>query len=288
MLATSAAAQDVTWDYAKGTDFTRLKTYAWTAEHPDALVAYYAAFAKNFALNEIGLGWGGLHFGGTWTNRARVEEIVVGSMIVDIIDAGSRTIVWRGTASKDIDVHAKPEDVEKTLAPVPSMGLVSARGLGSGTIISSDGSVLTAAHVVQTADRVGVELQDGRLFAVRVVASSPRADVALLKMESPPPDLIPARLGNSDSLMTGDEVAVIGAPFGLGYSLTAGHVSGRLLPKQTVSGVPLEFIHHRRIPAVWGRSGRRDDCAAMRSAQQGRQRGSAASLASALCGALDR
>ena len=77
--------------------------------------------------------------------------------------------------------------VEKTLAPVPSMGLVSARGLGSGTIISADGSVLTAAHVVQTADRVGVELQDGRLFMARVVASSPRGDVALLQMESPPP-----------------------------------------------------------------------------------------------------
>ena len=132
--------------------------------------------------------------------------------------------------------------VEQTPAPTALVGPVGARGLGSGTIISSDGSVLTAAHVVQTADRVGVELQDGRLFAARVVASSPRADVALLKMESPPPDLVPARLGNSDSLMTGDEVAVIGAPFGLGYSLTVGHVSGRLLPKQTVSGVPLEFI----------------------------------------------
>jgi Domain of unknown function (DUF4136) len=145
LLATSAAAQDVTWDYAKGTDFTRLKTYAWTAgqpladplnhqrivsaieaqlaakgftkvdsaEHPDALVAYYAGFAKNFALNEIGSGWGGLHFAGTWTNRARVEEIVVGSMIVDIVDASSSAIVWRGMASKDIDVHAKPGTRDK-------------------------------------------------------------------------------------------------------------------------------------------------------------------------------
>jgi serine protease Do len=132
--------------------------------------------------------------------------------------------------------------VEKTIAPAPTLGLVSARGLGSGTIVSSDGSVLTAAHVVQTADRVGVELQDGRLFLARVVASSPRGDVALLKMESPPPDLVPARMGDSDSLMTGDEVLVIGAPYGLGSSLSVGHVSGRLLPKQTVSGVPLEFI----------------------------------------------
>lgn len=132
--------------------------------------------------------------------------------------------------------------VEKTLAALPSTGWVSARGLGSGTIVSSDGSVLTAAHVVQAADRVGVELQDGRVFPARVVASSPRSDVALLRMESPPPDLVPAPLGNSDSVMTGDEIVVIGAPFGLGSSLSVGHVSGRLMPRQTVSGVPLEFI----------------------------------------------
>ncbi len=145
LLVTSAAAQDVSWDFAKGTDFTRLRTYAWTTghpladqmnhqrivhaieaqlaakgftkvdpgEHPDALVAYYAGFEKNLALNELGSGWGGPHFGGTWTNRARVEAIVVGSLIVDIIDANARTIVWRGTVSKDIDVHAKPKDRDK-------------------------------------------------------------------------------------------------------------------------------------------------------------------------------
>lgn len=132
--------------------------------------------------------------------------------------------------------------VEQTAAPGPLKELTSTPGLGSGTIIASDGSVLTAAHVVQTADRVGVELQDGRVFAARVVSSSPRGDVALLRMENPPPDLVPARLGDSDSLRTGDEVVVIGAPYGLGYSLSAGHVGGRLLPRQTVSGVPLEFI----------------------------------------------
>jgi S1-C subfamily serine protease len=102
--------------------------------------------------------------------------------------------------------------------------------------------VLTAAHVVQAADQVAVELQDGRVFLARVVASAPRADVALLRMEEPPPDLVPARLGNSDSLFTGDDVIVVGAPYGLSYTLSAGHVSGRLKPGATVSGVPLEFI----------------------------------------------
>jgi S1-C subfamily serine protease len=132
--------------------------------------------------------------------------------------------------------------VERALSPRASMGQVNARGLGSGTIISADGTVLTAAHVVQAADRVAIELHDGRIFEARVIASSTRGDVALLRVEHPPPDLVPARLGDSDSLMTGDEVAVIGAPYGLAASLSVGYVSGRLRPGQTVSGVPLEFI----------------------------------------------
>jgi serine protease Do len=96
--------------------------------------------------------------------------------------------------------------------------------------------------VVQTADKVAVQLQDGRSFMARVVASSPRADVALLKMESPPADLVAARLGNSDSLLTGDQIAVVGAPYGLSYTFTVGHVSGRHRVKETISGIPMEFI----------------------------------------------
>jgi hypothetical protein len=140
-----AAAQDVTWDYAKGTDFARLKTYAWTtghpvpdplndqrivsaieaqlaakgltkvdpAEHPDALVAYHANFSRDLSFDEFGSGWGGFRFGGTWTRRARVESVLVGSLVVDIVDANARTIVWRGMATKDIDVHARPDARDK-------------------------------------------------------------------------------------------------------------------------------------------------------------------------------
>jgi hypothetical protein len=145
VLATNAAAQDVTYDYAKGTDFARFKTYAWTTGHvvndpishqrivtaietqlaakgftkvemsanPDALVAYHASFARNLEINGFSSGWGDYRFGPDRTARARVEEIVVGTLIVDIVDAQSSTIVWRGYASKDIDFDAKPESRDK-------------------------------------------------------------------------------------------------------------------------------------------------------------------------------
>jgi serine protease Do len=131
--------------------------------------------------------------------------------------------------------------VGRGLAPDPKAGLVSTPGLGSGVLISADGKIMTAAHVVQTADKVGVEFRDGKLHPARVVASSPRADVALLQLDRPVP-IPPARLGNSDSLDIGDQIIVVGAPYGLGHSLTVGHVSGRLRNLGMVGGVPLEFL----------------------------------------------
>ncbi|MFN8574133.1 MAG: trypsin-like peptidase domain-containing protein [Gemmatimonadaceae bacterium] len=115
-------------------------------------------------------------------------------------------------------------------------------GVGSGTIISADGRILTAAHVIQVAERVGVELADGRMFPATVLGSSVRADVALIKIDDPPPDLVPARMGNADSVRVGDDVAIIGAPWGFSYSLTVGHVSRLPKPEGTTSGVPIELI----------------------------------------------
>ncbi len=115
-------------------------------------------------------------------------------------------------------------------------------GVGAGTIISADGRILTAAHVIQVAEKVGVELADGRMYPATVIGSSVRADVALLKIDNPPPGLVPARLGNSDSVRVGDEVAIIGAPWGFSHSLSVGHVSRLPKAEGTTSGVPISLI----------------------------------------------
>jgi serine protease Do len=95
--------------------------------------------------------------------------------------------------------------VQRDLAPEPSSaGLVTMTGLGSGVLISADGKIMTAAHVVQTADRVAVEFADGKLYPAHVVASSPRADVALLQLDRKPTTVSPVRLGDSDRLEVGD------------------------------------------------------------------------------------
>ena len=106
------------------------------------------------------------------------------------------------------------------------------RSLGSGFIVSSDGYVLTNAHVVDGADEIIVKLTDKREFRARVMGADPRTDVALLKIDAA--GLPRVVLGDPDKLRVGDWVVAIGSPFGFENSVTAGIVSakGRSLPQE--------------------------------------------------------
>src|SRR6476646_4660139 len=72
---------------------------------------------------------------------------------------------------------------QKGLAPFPQQGFVSLNGLGSGVLISNDGKVLTAAHLVQSADKTVVEFSNGEAVSARVIGCAFSADVALLQLE---------------------------------------------------------------------------------------------------------
>jgi S1-C subfamily serine protease len=96
--------------------------------------------------------------------------------------------------------------------------------------------------VVQTSDLVAVQFVDGTVSRARVVGSIQRADLAVLQLEQVPPGMAPARLADSDTLEVGDEVFVVGAPYGIGHSLSAGHIGGRRAAGAMVSGVPLELL----------------------------------------------
>jgi serine protease Do len=70
----------------------------------------------------------------------------------------------------------------------------------------------------------------------KVISSLPSADLAMLKLDWVPYNAKPAKLGDSDKMQMGDDVFVIGAPYGIGHSLSAGHVSGRRAPKNSLVG----------------------------------------------------
>lgn len=126
---------------------------------------------------------------------------------------------------------------ERTPTPQTESGFTSLSGLGSGVLISHDGKVMTAAHVVQAADQVEVEFGDGTKVPGRVVASAPDADVALVQLESVPSGATVVELGDSDQAQVGDQIFVVGAPYGIGHTLTVGYVSGRHKPNSRYGGL---------------------------------------------------
>ena len=123
---------------------------------------------------------------------------------------------------------------------------INAPGLGSGVLISTDGKVVTAAHVVQTADAVAVELSGGVLIKARVLTSDPAADVALLQLERVPEGVQPATLGDSDKAEVGDEIFVVGAPLGISHTLTVGHISARRRPNATFGSMETAELFQTR------------------------------------------
>jgi serine protease Do len=126
-------------------------------------------------------------------------------------------------------------DVFKRVSP--SVVVIHVPGeVGSGTLIDAKGLVLTAAHVVEVAHEITVEFLDGVTVSAHVLYSEPTADVALLQLTTVPPAVVPATLGDSDTVEIGDEILVIGAPMGVSYTLTRGIISARRHARQLYGG----------------------------------------------------
>ena len=147
LLGTIALAQTVTHDFDRAANFSSYRSYAWVrgtnledplnhnrivravdsqmaskglavvdaSANPDLLVAYHATFDKSLQINGFASGWGGYRFGAMRTGSARADEITVGTLVIDLVDAKTKTIVWRGMASRDLDINARPEQRDKSI-----------------------------------------------------------------------------------------------------------------------------------------------------------------------------
>jgi len=154
LAPTMALAQKTSFDYDKAEDFSKMKTYAlkdgtkvndplvhnrivaaMEAElaakglskndaSPDIVVVYHLAFDKKqdittFSTGTGGYGGYGYRYGGGWgttTTDVRVNEILVGTLVIDVADAAKKEIVWRGMGVKEVDVQAKAEKRDKNIA----------------------------------------------------------------------------------------------------------------------------------------------------------------------------
>jgi S1-C subfamily serine protease len=152
--------------------------------------------------------------------------------------AGAQAVgdVFRRVSPSVVVIRSRGRDVAAS-------GQVRFGEIGSGVLISADGKVMTAAHVVHAMDEITVEFIGGEAVKARVVASEPAADLSLLQLERVPAGVRVARLANSSSVRVGDQVLVVGAPYGLAYSLSVGYVSARWLPNSVYPAFPLaEFF----------------------------------------------
>jgi len=109
---------------------------------------------------------------------------------------------------------------------------VSSEGLGSGFLIS-DTQIITAAHVVQVAEKLNVKFGDGEIIPAKVISSFGTADIALLELIWPRKNAVTVKLGDSDKAKIGSKVFVVGAPYGLSHSLSSGYVSGIIKNNKT-------------------------------------------------------
>ena len=117
------------------------------------------------------------------------------------------------------------------------------RGQGSGVIFSTEGLVLTNAHVVEKTERLMIGMSDGRRLPGRVVGQDSLTDLAVIQLEGTGP-WPSAPLGNSDNLEVGDWAIAVGNPFGLENTVTLGIISNlnRNVAQLGISGKRLELI----------------------------------------------
>ena len=109
---------------------------------------------------------------------------------------------------------------------VPGTDGKSDDSLGTGTIVDANGDILTSLHVVANATDIQVTFADGTTSNASLATKQPQDDIAVLKTDKLPAQIVPAVLGNPNAMHVGDEAYVVGNPYGLYSSMSAGVISG--------------------------------------------------------------
>jgi S1-C subfamily serine protease len=186
--------------------------------------------------------------GGTYTRYRGI--FLVGAMVIIAV---ASVLIYGATRPPpqrltQHDIDAAVERALTTAAPQPSYesqvyevirpSVVSIKArpstepeengetLGTGVVVDDTGTILTCLHIIKDAASIQVTFADGTESDASVMATEAENDLAVLRPQVVPDDLLPAVLTSSDTLHVGDEVVAVGNPFGMSYSLSAGVVSG--------------------------------------------------------------
>ncbi len=152
-------------------------------------------------------------------------------------DAQPRTVTPRGDlAADEIATIELFERVSPSVVHIVSIDKVVnsmtldpfeiPRGIGSGVVWNKDGYIVTNYHVIKDAEGARITLSDGTMLKSKLVGTAPDQDLAVLKVETLPENLLPMEIGQSDDLAVGQKVFAIGNPFGFDHTLTTGTIGG--------------------------------------------------------------
>ena len=184
---------------------------------------------KNQLLSAIALS-GGLSLTASWPAAAALPSQVPGEaaipslapMLEKVLPAVV-SIKVEGTAAQSQRI---PEELKKYFGEEgPDQPTQPFEGLGSGVVIdAAKGYVLTNNHVISQADKISVQMNDGREFDAKLIGSDDQSDIALLQIQNPS-KLTQIVIADSDKLRVGDFAVAVGNPFGLGQTATSGIIS---------------------------------------------------------------
>ena len=177
--------------------------------------------------------------------------MVAGTVVLGaprVSEAQSVRDLFKKVTPSVVVIRAKGRDVT-------SGGQIGFTETGSGVLVSKDGKVMTAAHVVHSMDTISVEFLGGETVSARVIASEPAADLSLLQLDRVPPGAVASPMADSKTVQVGDEIIIVGAPYGLSYSLSVGYISARWAPNTVYKTMPLAEFFQTDATINTGNSG---------------------------------
>ena len=174
----------------------------------------------------------------------------VGLLPVFVPSARAQSLdeIFRRINPSVIVVRSKGRDVNAS-------GVTRFNEIGSGFLMSDSGRVMTAAHVVNGMDEITVEGVAGEVVRAKIISADAAADISLLQLERVTAAMRVARLGDSDAVRVGQQVLVVGAPYGLAHSMSVGWISARWPPNSIFRDMPLAEFFQTTATINSGNSG---------------------------------
>ena len=169
-------------------------------------------------------------------------------IVVPVAEAQNLNDLFRKVNPSVVVIRARGRDVS-------NVGITRFSETGSGVLVTADGKVMTAAHVVNAMDEITVEALGGASVPARIIASEPGADLSLLQLERVPAEMKANPMADSRTVKVGDQVMIIGAPYGLAHSMSVGWISARWPPNTVYKSMPLAEFFQTTATINTGNSG---------------------------------